>query len=420
MPESGSGQESVCQGTEDVRTLLRCRSFVFFWFARVFSAVSFQIVAVAVGWQVYALTGSAFSLGMVGLVQFLPMVVLTLVAGQVADRCDRRTIVYVCQIVEGCAVAGLALGSFEGWLNASVVFGAVAAVGAARSFESPSMAALLPGLIPASLLPKAAALSSSAMQAAFIIGPAIGGFLYAAGPAVPYTVAAALFLSAAVLATLIGRTRIASSPESGGSRSIFSGIAFIRGQPVVLGAISLDLFAVLLGGATALLPIYARDILQTGPLGLGMLRASPAVGALCTSVVLARYPLLRGVGRDMFAAVIVFGLATLVFAVSTSMALSLGALFVLGAADVVSVVIRHTLVQLATPDHMRGRVSAVNFLFIGTSNQLGEFESGVTAAILGTVPSVVLGGVGVIAVALLWMYLFPQLRAVDNFDGVRP
>lgn len=420
MPETGSGQESVCRGTDNVRTLLRCRSFVFFWFARVFSAVSFQIVAVAVGWQVYALTGSAFSLGMVGLVQFLPMVVLTLVAGQVADRCDRRTIVYVCQIIEGCAVAGLALGSFEGWLNASVVFAAVAAVGAARSFESPSMAALLPGLIPASLLPKAAALSSSAMQAAFIIGPAIGGFLYAAGPAVPYTVAAALFLSAAVLATLIGRTRIVSSPETGESRSIFSGIAFIRSRPVVLGAISLDLFAVLLGGATALLPIYARDILQTGPLGLGMLRASPAVGALCTSVVLARYPLLRGVGRDMFAAVIVFGLATLVFAVSTSIALSLGALFVLGAADVVSVVIRHTLVQLATPDHMRGRVSAVNFLFIGTSNQLGEFESGVTAAILGTVPSVVLGGVGVIAVALLWMYLFPQLRDVDSFDGVRP
>lgn len=417
-PKVLRGRPETDQSGEGARTLLRCRPFVFFWLARVFSSVAFQIVAVAVGWQVYAMTGSAFSLGMVGLVQFLPMVVLTLAAGQVADRCDRRAVVRTCQAIEGCAVAVLAAGSFYGRLNETGIFIAVAAVASARSFESPTMAALLPGLIPASLFPKAAALSSSAIQAAVIIGPALGGFLYAAGPAAPYAVAGALFLSAAVLSTLIRLEQGVRRSDTGESRSIFSGIAFIRSRPVVLGAISLDLFAVLLGGATALLPIYARDILRTGPLGLGILRSSPAVGALFMSILLARYPMDRGVGRRMFGAVIVFGLATLAFAVSTSMALSLGALFVLGAADVVSVVVRHSLVQLSTPDHMRGRVSAVNSLFIGTSNQFGEFESGVTAALLGTVPSVVLGGIGVIVVAFLWMRLFPQLRDIDDFEGL--
>ena len=396
--------------------LFKHRPFALFWLARVLSALAFQVSAVAVGWQVYALTGSAFNLGMVGLVQFLPMVLLALAAGHVADRYDRRVIVRTCQAMEGCAIALLALGSYSGWVHTLGIFAAVATVGAARSFENPTMAALLPGLVPASALPKAAALSSSAMQTATIVGPALGGLLYVMGPATPYAIAAMLFMAASFLASLIKHEQSPVRSEAHGIRSVFSGIAFIRSQPAVLGAISLDLFAVLLGGATALLPIYARDILHTGAWGLGILRSSPAVGALAMSLLITRYPLDRGVGSKMFAAVVVFGLATVIFALSSSLLLSIGALIILGAADVISVVIRITLVQLATPDHMRGRVSAVNSLFIGTSNQLGEFESGVTAALFGTVPSVVLGGLGTIAVAMIWMILFPELRKVDSFE----
>jgi MFS family permease len=254
------------------------------------------------------------------------------------------------------------------------------------------------------------------MQTATIVGPALGGLLYVMGPATPYAIAAILFMAASFLASLIKHEQSPVRSEAHGIHSVFSGIAFIRSQPAVLGAISLDLFAVLLGGATALLPIYARDILHTGAWGLGILRSSPAVGALAMSLLITRYPLDRGVGSKMFAAVVVFGLATVIFALSSSLLLSIGALMILGAADVISVVIRITLVQLTTPDHMRGRVSAVNSLFIGTSNQLGEFESGVTAALFGTVPSVVLGGLGTIAVAMIWMILFPELRKVDSFE----
>jgi len=400
------------------RSLLRHRPFVLFWFARVFSAIAFQISAVAVGWQIYALTGSAFNLGLVGLVQFLPMVILTFIVGHVADRYDRRAVIGSCQAIEGCAAALLAVGSYTGRLHPAGIFAAVAMIGAARSFEHPTMSALLPGLIPAPLLPKAAALTSSAHQTATIIGPALGGVLYAAGPTVPYATAASFFLSAGMLSILIRLERMPPRPEPLSFNSLFSGIAFIRGRPVILGAISLDLFAVLLGGATALLPIYARDILHTGPWGLGMLRSAPAAGALGMSFVLARRPLERKVGHNMFAAVIVFGLATLIFSVSTSLILSLCALVILGAADVISVVIRMTLVQLATPDHMRGRVNAINSLFIGTSNQFGEFESGVTAALFGTVPAAVIGGIGTIAIALIWMRLFPDLRNIDSFEGI--
>jgi MFS family permease len=408
----------MLRDSPSTRPLLHHRPFVLFWFSRVFSAIAFQVSAVAVGWQIYALTGSAFSLGMVGLVQFLPMVVLTFIVGHIADRYNRRTIVGTCQAIEGGAAVLLAVGSFAGWLHPAGIFAAVAVIGAARSFEHPTMSALLAGLIPAPLLPKAAALASSAHQTATIIGPALGGLLYAAGPTVPYAVAASLFLSASVLSALIRVERASASPEPLTFSSLFSGIAFIRSRPAILGAISLDLFAVLLGGATALLPIYARDILQTGPWGLGMLRSAPAVGALCMSFVLARRPLERRIGPIMFAAVSVFGLATMIFAVSTSLVLSLAALCILGGADVISVVIRMTLVQLATPDGMRGRVSAINSLFIGTSNQFGEFESGVTAALFGSVPAVMIGGIGTIAVALIWMRWFPELRRIDNFEAI--
>ncbi len=400
-------------------SVLRYRPFLFFWLSRVLSAIAYQASAVAVGWQVYALTGSAFNLGMLGLAQFLPMVILSLAAGQVADRCERRFVVRACQAIEGFALVTLAAGSFGGWLHMAGIFMAVAVIGAARSFENPTMSALLPGLIPIHLLPKAAAMGASAVQTAVIVGPALGGLLYTLGPTASYSVAAVLFFSAACLSGLIRLEQVPpAAAVSPGLKSVFLGIAFIRSQPAVLGAISLDLFAVLLGGATALLPVYAHDILHTGVTGLGMLRSAPAVGALCMSVVLARYPLERRVGRIMFSAVIAFGMATVVFGVSTSLFLSLGALLVLGSADVFSVVIRNTLVQISTPDHMRGRVSAVNALFVGTSNQLGEFESGITAAFFGTVPAVLIGGIGTIAVAVLWMFLFPPLRDADRFENV--
>lgn len=397
--------------------LLDHPSFLVFWGVRVLSAIGFQMSAVAVGWLVYALTGSAFSLGLVGLFQFLPMVVLTLLVGHVADHYDRRRIVQICLLVEGVTLVVLALGILDGWLTVPGVFVAVLALGAARAFEQPTMAALLPAVVPGRVLPRALAVSSSAMQTATIVGPSVGGLLYAVGTTVPFALAAACFLGAGSLMLLMRLERPPPRREPATLRSVFSGIAYIRSRPMILGAISLDMFAVLLGGATALLPIYAHDILQTGPWGLGLLRAAPAVGALTMSVVLTRLPLGRAVGLKMFAAVIVFGAATVVFAASTSLALSLVALTVLGAADNVSVVIRSSLVQLLTPDEMRGRVSAVNSLFIGTSNQLGEFESGMVAGLLGAVPAGIIGGLGTIAVAVLWMRLFPALRKAQTLSG---
>ena len=380
--------------------------------------MAYQMLTVGVGWQVYALTGSALDLGFVGLVQFLPALMLVLVSGHVADRYDRRAIVRTSQTIAAVAVMALSVFSFQGWGAEYVIFALVAVVGSARAFEAPTLQALLPGLIPVPLLPRAVAASASANQTAVIIGPAVGGLLYMLGPIAVYATSASLYLLASVLIWRIKIERVPPKREPASLKSIFAGIAFIRSQPAVLGAISLDLFAVLLGGATALLPIYARDILDTGPWGLGLLRSAPAVGALSMALFVARRPPDRRVGHTMFAAVAVFGFATILFAVSTSFALSLAALVVLGGSDMVSVVIRSSLVQLDTPDAMRGRVSAVNSVFIGTSNQLGEFESGVTAALLGTVPAVLLGGVGTLLVVLLWMRLFPTLFWRDRLRSV--
>lgn len=395
-------------------SILRHRPFAFFWLARGFTSIAFQIQGVAVGWQVYALTGSPFYLGLVGLAQFLPMFLLTLAVGHVADRYDRRMIVRLCQIVGGLAAAALAFGSFSGWQSKESILVVVFIAGAARAFEAPTLQALVPGLVPALLIPRAMAWSASAHQTATILGPAIGGLLYTAGPTAAYATATVLFLTASLLIALIRIERPPPNREPVSLQSLFAGIVFIRNQPVVLGAISLDLFAVLLGGATALLPVYARDILVTGPLGLGLLRSAPAVGALAMSIFLARKMIEHRIGWVMFGAVVIFGVATIVFAVSTSFVLSLGALVVLGAADVISVVIRSSLVQIKTPDEMRGRVSAVNSMFIGTSNQLGEFESGLTAALFGVVPAVLIGGAGTLVVVILWMRLFPQLLRIDS------
>jgi MFS family permease len=396
--------------------LLRHTPFAFFWSSRVLANVGSHMLAVAVGWQLYALTGSALDLGLVGLAEFLPIVALTLIVGQVADRFDRRLIAVVCQIVKGAATAVLALGTLGGWHSKGSILAIVALVGAARAFENPTMTAMVPEVVPRSRVARAMAWVVSANQTAQIVGPAIGGLLYALGPATAYWTAGVLFACAGACAAAIRRQRTARPRAPVTLETVFSGIAFIRNRPVLLGTMSLDLFAVLLGGATALLPVYARDILAVGPAGLGILRSGPAVGALLMSIVLARYPLERGVGRTLFRAVMVFGAATIVFGLSTSFALSLAALAVLGAADVVSVVIRVSLVQLRTPDDMRGRVSAVHSLFTGTSNQLGAFESGLVASLVGAVPAVLIGGLGTIAVALLWMVLFPELRRIRAYE----
>jgi MFS family permease len=403
-------------GDHAASAILSHKPFALFWTARMSSIIAFQVQAVAVGWQIYNLTGSAFYLGLVGLAQFLPMFFLTLVVGYVSDHFDRRSVVWFCQLTEGLAALTLAAGSFGGWLNEQVILVVTFVLGSARAFEGPSMQALMPRLVPRELFPPAAAWTASATQMASILGPALGGLLYAADAPISYAAAGVMFLLAGLLVFLIPHRSIPGEREPATVRSVFAGIAFIRSHPVILGAISLDLFAVLLGGATALLPIYARDILATGPWGLGLLRSAPAVGALAMSLFLIRHPLRRRVGRTMFTAVAVFGLATTVFAVSVSFPLSLAMLVLLGAADVVSVVIRMSLVQLETPDEMRGRVSAVNSLFIGTSNQLGEFESGLTAAWFGTVPATLIGGLGTLVVAVLWIRFFPELARKDALD----
>jgi len=374
------------------------------------------MLGVAVAWQLYELTGSALDLGLVGLVQFVPMVPLTLVVGQVADRCDRRVIVIACEVVKAAAAAALALGALGGWQTRASIFALVALLGAAQAFENPAMTALVPEVVARSLIAPAMAWVISAGQTAQIVGPALGGFLYVFGPGAAYFTAGAMFILAAVLVMAIRIERVVRPREPITLETVFSGVAFIQSRRVLLGSMSLDLFAVLFGGATALLPVFAKDILGVGPVGLGLLRSAPAVGALAISIFLARYPLERRIGPNLFRSVIVFGAATVVFGLSTSFALSLVSLTVLGAADVVSMVIRMSLAQIRTPDAMRGRVSAVHSLFTGTSNQLGAFESGVLAALIGTVPSVLLGGVGTIAVAGLWMLLFPELRRLGRFE----
>ena len=398
------------------RDLFRHQPFLLFIGARGFSTFAYQIATVAIGWQVYALTNSAFALGMVGLVQFIPSALLVFATGHAADRYDRKRVVQFCQIAEGSAAAFLAWGNYAGWLKVSEIFAAIAVVGIAKAFESPASSALLPGVVPEGMLQKGTAISSAAFQIAVITGPALGGFAYAVAPGVPYAMMAVFWLLAGMLNGAIKLDRPVTAKEPPTLDTLFAGVRFVRHNPAILGIISLDMFAVLLGGATALLPIYARDILHTGPWGLGVLRAAPAVGALMMTVVLARHAIQRRIGMRMFQAVILFGLATVVFALSRWIWLSLLALAIMGAADMVSVVIRISLVQLGTPDEMRGRVGAVNFLFINASNQLGEFESGITAAWFGAMPAAVLGGLGTIAVALLWMKLFPSLRHVERLE----
>jgi predicted MFS family arabinose efflux permease len=352
---------------------------------------------------------------LVGLFQFLPALVMTLPAGHVADRLHRGRIFASCMGVQALIALLLILAAQGGFATRELILAISVALGVARAFQMPAQQALTPLLVPQELLPRAIALSSSGMQAAIMCGPALGGVLYTTGPVTVYGSCAGLLLMAAAL-TLVVRYPHRPSTLAATWGSVLAGFAFVWQRKVLLGATSLDLFAVLLGGATALLPIYARDILHTGPAGLGLLRAAPAAGALVMSLVLIRWPLHRKVGHRLLAAVAVFGVATVVFGLSTDFGLSLLALVITGAADSISVVTRMTLVQLETPDEMRGRVSAVNSIFIGASNQLGEFESGATAALMGPVGSVVLGGVGTLLVAGLWLRLFPALARRDRLE----
>lgn len=412
--------------------LLAQHDYVRLMMARFTGTAANQMLMVALGWQMYDLTQSAWDLGLVGLAQFVPALLLTLPAGQWVDRSDRRWTLALSLLLQALVAGGLALASAGGWVSDGWILGLSMLLGCARAVQMPSMQALLPSLVSASLLPRAVAVSSSLMQAAIIMGPALGGALYALGPraaarwgtvepAVALHMGAALvygislgLLALAVMATLLIRHRPApvTAPREGWA-GLTAGVHFIWGRPVLLGAVALDLFAVLLGGATALLPIFARDILHTGPEGLGLLRAAPAVGAVLLGLWLSHRPIERRTGPWLLGSVAVYGVATLGFGLAREFWWAFAALFVTGAADMVSVVIRQSLVQLETPDAMRGRVAAVNSVFIGASNQLGEFESGATAAWLGPVGSVVLGGVGTLVVVAAWFKLFPALAQRD-------
>jgi MFS family permease len=399
--------------------LIEQRPFVLFWLSRLAATIGSQMLALLIGWQVYALTGSAFDLGLVGLIQFVPAVVLTLLIGHAADRYDRRMIVRTAQSVYALAGLMITVAMVAGVLTRDLLFGAVFMIGCARAFELPTGHSLVPSLVPPKLLSRAVAAWASANQVAVISGPALGGLIYAFNPVIVSVLCTVFFTAGVIFVSFVRPRGQPERREPPTLRSALTGFDFIRQRPRLLGVISLDLFVVLLGGATALLPIYAKDILDSGPIGLGLLRSAPAVGALVTTVLLSHYPIERRIGPAMFASVAIFGVATVVFGLSTWMPLSLVALAVLGASDSVSVVIRFTLVQIETPEDKRGRVSAVNYLFVGSSNTLGDFESGTVAAWLGAVPAVLIGGVGSLVIAAIWMLLFPTLRRIDRYQPAK-
>jgi hypothetical protein len=400
--------------------IYRRRDLYLFVTSRFVSVLAMQVQSVAIGWQIYDIARTPWSLGLVGLCQFVPMFLCTLPAGELTDRFNQRRIYSLAALLQAiCSALFLGLSLFAPHRPAPF-YGVLILFGAARGFAGPSGQSLLPFLVPPERLSKSIALSGSFFTSAVIAGPALGGFLYAFGqPALVYGLCICAYgLASLIVSRLGGRRFTPQTGEDSRLARIAQGVHFVRSRPVVLGAISLDLFAVLLGGATALLPVFARDILHIGPWGLGLLRSAPAAGAFITAFVLHQRPIESGTGAKMFGAVALFGAATVLFGLSTSFPLSLAALFVLGASDMVSVQVRSALIQISTPDAMRGRVSAVSSLFIGASNELGEFESGGTAALFGTVPAVILGGIGTLAVVGLWMKLFPALRKVNRIDEV--
>ena len=390
------------------KELFSYKSFCIFWCVRFLGISAYQILTVAVAWQLYDITSSALDLGLFGLFQFLPALIFALPAGQAVDRYNRVHIVTLCLIVQAGVGACLYLTTAQDFISRDIIFLMALFLGLTRSFQMPAQQSLTPSLVPRKILQNAVAFSSTGMHTAIIVGPAIGGFLYFLGPDVVYLICTALILSSVSLTFFISYHHKKAVTKMR-VNELFAGINFIWKNKTLLGAISLDLFAVLLGGATALLPIYAKDILNVGPEGLGILRAAPALGALICALFIAQWPMKTKVGKKLFFAVGVFGISMLVFGISTSFILSLVALVLAGAADSFSVVIRMTLIQLETPDAMRGRVSSVNAIFIGASNELGEFESGATAELFGPVGSIVLGSLGTILVVLVWAKIFPNL-----------
>ncbi|GAA3892722.1 MFS transporter [Sphingomonas limnosediminicola] len=402
---------------------LRIPGYRYFWLARLMTTIAQMAMVIVIGWQVYdiaretmGIREAAFRLGLIGLVQFVPLFVLTPISGWTADRLDRRHIARAVVSLELFCAAILFAATYGGFISLPILFGVAALLGVARAFAGPALGALAPNLVPREILPQAIALSSAAWQTGAIAGPALGGILYDVTPRLPYGLSAALFaLSVLCLFTIPPIPRTPLRPGSPFDQ-MADGLAYVRRNKLVLGAITLDLFAVLLGGVTAMLPVYARDILHVGPDGLGPLRAAPAAGATLTAILFSIRPLKTNVGVKMLAAVVVFGAATALFGLSHSFPLSLACLAVLGAADMFSVYIRQSLIQLHTPDEMRGRVAAVSTLAISASNELGETRSGFTAALLGPVAATVAGGIAAIAVTLLWAGLFPQLRRATTFE----
>jgi MFS family permease len=395
------------------------KNYRYYVAARFLMTFSVQMQSVAIGWQIYAATGDTLDLGLIGLSQFLPFVFLVLPAGHIADRMNRRLILTLCYAVDGLCAVLLLLYTLSGLTVVWPVFATLVLFGSARAFSMPTNFAITPNLVPRVAFPNAVALNSSSTHLATIMGPAAGGMLYILGAGTVYATVGVILILAMAMMALVSVPGVIRATEPAGWRTVLEGLRFVKSRPVVLGAISLDLFAVLFGGATAMLPAYASDVLHIGPDGLGWLRTAPAIGAGITAAVLAFRPIGRHVGRWLFSGVAVFGLAIIVFGISHSFPLSLGSLILLGAGDMVSVYIRHLLVQLETPDAIRGRVSAVNAVFIGASNELGEFESGVTATWFGLIPSVVIGGAATLAVTGLWIRLFPSLSGIDRLPERR-
>ncbi|MGO8024737.1 MFS transporter [Rhizobium leguminosarum] len=406
--------------TGDRFAAFRHSSYTRFFFARFLLSFSQQIVSVAVGWQMYDQTGSAIYLGLIGLVQFLPSLLLILVTGSVADRYNRRAIAALCSLVSALCTLALLVMTLMGSFTPLPVFAVLLIFGIERAFMSPAVQSLAPNLVPEEALSNAIAWNSSSWQLAAITGPVLGGLLYGVSAPTAYTVAVIFSVLGAALLYMIPKPVQKTTGETKSWAMILGGFSFIRAEKVVLGAISLDLFAVLLGGATALMPIFARDILTLGPWGLGLLRAAPGLGAIVMAIFLAAYPLRHRAGIYMFIGVAVFGVGTIIFGVSTNTEVSIAALALMGAADMVSVYVRESLIALWTPDHLRGRVNAVNMVFVGASNELGEFRAGTMAALFGAVPAVVIGGVGTLVVAAIWASSFPKLRRIDTLDAPTP
>lgn len=398
------------------------RDFQLYLTGRFFGTLGMLVQSVAVGWHVYNITDSPLALGYVGLAQFLPIVLLTLTAGDMADRVDRRLIVALAGCLEALSAGMLIALTWYEITDVKYFYLALFFFGVARAFAAPASRSFVPMLVSHLQMPRAIAVSSSTFQASVIAGPALGGVIYIWGPLAAYGASVVLFLMMAVAFALIQTKPVPAIADvtTTSWQRVTAGVAYIRRSPIVLGAISLDLFAVLLGGAVALLPIFARDILHVGPEGLGLLRSAPAIGAVLINLLIIWQPPKRHTGYLMFACIAIFGVATIVFGLSTHFWLSLGALVIMGGADMVSVFVRSTVIPLATPKPMLGRVTAVEMLFIGASNELGEFESGVTAGWFGTVPAVIIGGIGTLGVVALWMVLFPDLRKVDKLSDVKP